>query len=287
MPRNEIKKSDLVSDGLQSKPLTEKEIVSIMGEELAFYNHMPQKKSSFIQTFLNLERANVIWENAKILEIACDSRLVCANYFLKRGAKEITTSNLEIDYIEKSLLNSDSITLIQCDGTSYNFEKKFDLIFARAALEHISDIKGLIINLKKHLSPTGVFYIDGGPMWDSRFGHHIWFRTSAGNRYTMADKKCVIKPWEHLLFTEEELYKRLKSRLKNKQDAREISNFIHHDKGQNRYSSDYIIDLFSGDSDLEIHAEKTGYSQPAQELIERYGKGIGYHKLIIYGGFAE
>jgi hypothetical protein len=260
-----------------------KEIENLIHSELDVFKNMPGKRDSFIDTFCDIKKNGIDLRQAKILEIGCDANLISANYFIKQGAKSVLCCNLKVDHIDLSEGNGKDIKVMRCDASKHVFDEKFDFVYGRAILEHINDLPGFIENLKCLVKKNGWFHFDGGPMWDSALGYHLWYTTASGKRYTMADKELVVRRWEHLEYNQKELTERLIDRGVPQNDATDIAAYIYCSVDQNRMFGDDIERLFKDDTDLETVVERSGYSAPPPNLADRYGKKMGYNKMVVSG----
>lgn len=143
--------------------------------------------------------------------------------------------------------------MFRADATDMGFgSATFDIVFGRALLEHISRLSSLRDEMIRVLKPGGVFYLDGGPMWYSPKGHHLWFRAPSGHLYTFADEDCPVQDWEHLLLSEEEMVRIVQERHVDEGDAQAIAHYIYHNKGQNRLPTSAICEVFSKDAILDV-----------------------------------
>lgn len=229
-----------VTDKKKERNCLKNKIISDTSELLDGFKEWPSKQEAFVETFLNLHELKGNFTGDTILEIGCDRKLICAQYAVNNGAKKVLATNLGIGQIKERY---PKIEVIACDVTRTNFDQQFDFIFGRAVLEHITDIEALALTVKKYLKPGCIAYFDGSPMWDSPNGAHVWFTSKSGIEYTFA-KNNPLKPYEHLMNTEDQLERILESRLKSKTEAREIVDYVYHSTDQNRLASDEIIAIF-------------------------------------------
>jgi SAM-dependent methyltransferase len=263
--------------------MNRQQIAELLHEDLDIYKHMPAKQGSFLTTFSILEKHRINLSGKSVLEIGTDAKLICANYFLKRGASRVTTCNMKVDGIDLSRNTSGRIELMRCDASKQVFSAKFDVIFGRAILEHIPDIEGFLRSVDSSLAPGGFLYLDGGPMWDSPLGYHLWFSCSSGKRYTMADESKVIGPWEHLLLGRDELVAAIENRGVAAQDATEIAKYVHDSPDQNRASCEEIERIFRQSDSFSFDFVYEGYTHPPQEVIDKLGSKAGNNQMIIIG----
>lgn len=234
------------------KKYTRTEMKIYLDDILNIYNGIPEKKSAFLGSFMDLQELAFDFTNKSILEVGCDTSLTSAKYFIKLGAKHVVATNLSTGHIKES---HPRISLYSCDAGRYSFEQQFDFIYGRAILEHVSDIKALAEMVKTYLTPGGAFFFDGGPMWDSDCGHHVWVTSKSGNLYTFV-KNSPVLPYEHLKCDEKGLCNVLKKRLNDEKEAIEIAYYVYNSPDQNRLYSNQIIQFFLN-TGLNIHFEKT------------------------------
>jgi len=253
------------------------EIQSDISDILENMERWPAKKNAFIKSFVDLYELISNFHGKKILEIGCDRHLLSAQYFIIKGAEKVVVTSLIAD---KILKNPAKIDIFSGDVTKMDFAEKFDLIFGRAILEHIADIRALSGIVNKYLRPNGVAYFDGGPMWYSVNGAHVWFMASSSTQYTFATNN-PLKAYEHLIYTEDQLTNILEARIGHKGDAKEIVNYVYHSKDQNRLSNKEIVSAFQKSGLVVDYKEEQSCPVP-DSLLEYFEKAkLSQARLIV------
>lgn len=99
--------------------------------------------------------------NTNILDLGCGGGLICEP-LAKLGAKvtgvDFIKENIEIAK-KHSIESSLNIDYVHQNLNYLNLKKKFDLILVLEVLEHLSDWKKLILNIKKLLNKKGILII--------------------------------------------------------------------------------------------------------------------------------
>lgn len=84
------------------KKYTRTEMKIYLDDILNIYNGIPEKKSAFLGSFMDLQELAFDFTNKSILEVGCDTSLTSAKYFIKLGAKHVVATNLSTEYIRES-----------------------------------------------------------------------------------------------------------------------------------------------------------------------------------------
>ncbi len=217
-----------------------------------------------------------------VLEIG-SLRNATAEALLEMGAESVVCSNRQKN---AQVVQSSTIRYVVTDATAACFGSAvFDVVFGRAILEHISQIHRLRDEIVRILKPGGLFYLDGGPMWHSPRGHHLWLRAPSGRLYTFADSDCPVDNWEHLLLSENEMVSVLKRRRVEGQDVQAIVDHVYRGQGQNRLATAMICDAFPTGSVLDVVIIKNDTpTRPPPHLVDEYGTAeLTTTRLVIAG----
>ena len=224
-----------------------------------------------------------------LLEIGSDYNLISANLFRIAGASRIVATNLH-NWYNPSMLRP-PIEFFQSDGSSLNPSKyKFDLIYGIAILEHIASIDNFAANLHALTSEHTIIYLQGGPLWPSSVGHHIYnlaepspttgynpsqtYVTPHANDYRFDEPALnPIRPWLHLNLNAKSMALYLRERgilYERAQDiADEIYGGLAHHQGasSNQHAASTIISSFR--QYFNVIAKPTRDSTPPNEAYLR------------------
>lgn len=119
----------------------------------------------------------------------------------------------------------------------------FDLIYGCAVLEHIGDMEGCINSCHAALKPGGWLLLQGGPMWNSPYGHHLYVKVD-GKYYTFDDNN-VVPDWCQWLYSREEVVDFLKAKGLPEKVRDLIGWQIYESDMLNRTCTDEILSLFN------------------------------------------
>jgi len=130
-----------------------------------------------------------------VLEVGCGHGQLCVEIALS-GARKVVGLDLNrelIDFANHHLQTDhpqlrDVVEFLAVELKDYDPEKRFDAIVSYSTFEHVIDLDGLMVEIKRRLVPGGRVYFGFGPLYDSPFGDH---------GLTMA-----VVPWGHLIFPE-------------------------------------------------------------------------------------
>lgn len=181
----------------------------------------------------------------RVLEIGGDRWLNCAKAFVRHGAVSVETTNIVKGWPDFRK-EADNITLRRVDANRLEdtYEAgSFDIVFGLAVAEHIPEYWNFLRGCQHVLSPDGLLYFHGGPIWTSSFGHHVWL-TVDGVDYHFTNKNTPIKRWEHLMHDQESLASLLEGRGLPLAHAAAVSDFIYNSNDQNRYGYSKQMEIF-------------------------------------------
>lgn len=90
-------------------------------------------------------------------------------------------------------LNFNNIDVRRMSSVDVNFpDNTFDLVVSHEVFEHIADIPGTMITLKRILKPNGITYIYVHNFTSLSGGHHIAWK------YPDTEPSDTVPPWDHL-----------------------------------------------------------------------------------------
>lgn len=89
-----------------------------------------------------------------VLEIGCREGFVLAQIRRALGAKVV---GVDVSTAKPFKDELGPLDIIHAYFPTPKIRKKFDLIYAKAVLEHISDIQPIVFNVQKQLNPGGIF----------------------------------------------------------------------------------------------------------------------------------
>jgi SAM-dependent methyltransferase len=230
---------------------------------------LADKKKAAIERTMRDFRQFFSLKGGLVLEIG-SLRNTTAEWLLDMGAESVICSNIAKD---AQVVQSDRISYVMVDATDTGFgSATFDVVFGRAILEHINPMSNLRDEIIRILKPGGIFYLDGGPMWCSPRGHHLWLQAPSGHRYYFPYEDCPIRDWEHLLLSEENIVRALQRRQVDERDVQAIVHYIYHAEGQNRLPTSAICEAFLKNTILDVVIIRNDYRiAPPMHLVSKYG----------------
>lgn len=126
----------------------------------------------------------------RVLVVGCNRGIDCA-YFMEVGA----ASCVGLDVMDEIGIEYEAaaVTYIKASAEAMPLEdKRFDLVFAYATLEHVPDIRSAFAEMVRVLAPGGFVYSAAAPLWHVRSGPH-W-----GSAFDD-------DPWPHLRMSADEV----------------------------------------------------------------------------------
>jgi len=144
----------------------------------------------------------------KVLDVGCGHGSMCVDMALK-GARKVVGLDINNDLIQFAKENikqnypqlENRIEFLNVSLENYN-DGNFDYIISKDTLEHVIDLKSLMIEIKNRLRVGGRFYAGFGPLYNVPYGDH-------------GRTKTVI-PWGHLIVPEKIIIERLNANSKIK-----------------------------------------------------------------------
>lgn len=181
----------------------------------------------------------------RILEVGCSDGLACDLLLSEDPEKIIGIDTMKITGCG---YGDPKIEYFKMDAHNLLFEdKKFDLCYSIATLEHCRDPLVVLKEMKKVTKRGGFCYVQAGPLYYSPFGHHMfeYFKNY---------------PWIHLRLSKEEIIAYCVQHgidIKVKETyGRDIQNYINRmintDHINGRSFEEYKLDEFMASPDIEI-----------------------------------
>lgn len=168
------------------------------------------------------------------------------------GAQSVTCTNVVNNHNLSLIEQMKNIWFHEVDAGFSTFEaSSFDVVYGRANLEHIHDPRGIAAEISRLLCSGGMVYLDGGPMWTCRHGHHVWVDAPGGARYIFPNHD-TFEPWEHLQHSHQQILQRLVSRQIPADHAKLIVDHVYHSDDQNRIAPSEIISAFEERPELDV-----------------------------------
>ncbi len=211
-----------------------------------------------------------------VLEIGGNSKCVSAIPFIKAGAEKVTVSGLgHVEAVDKSPHEKIDIVTADALEISHIFgPQSFDIVYGVSILEHIPNPDRLFAQVFRVLRPGGIAYLQGGPVWTSAYGHHIWLdawchHTSKSYHFIPWPGSDAVNPipdWAHLLYNPIELSEILLKDGRLPDDVKKIVEFIYKSNVINREGFRSIMRAVSTSPLLILNAALTRYVVPPNVL---------------------
>lgn len=221
-------------------------------------------------------------EGKRILEIGGNSFAV-GDEFLKRGAKKVDIINIQ----EGLSYHSDQISFVSMDARDLTFENEtFDIVFGVAVLEHLQNLDKVLIQIDSVLKKNGKAFLQGGPLWSSIRGHHVWVHCD-GVKYEFSNEKNPVPDWGHLFLNKDEMRTYLVSNSIIESHANEIVEWVYEDTSLNRYTfEDYKRFFNECPLDIESFVEKN-WGKPSIDITNKLVESGNPSKCNYHTGAIE
>ncbi|MBS0581171.1 MAG: hypothetical protein JSR36_18095 [Proteobacteria bacterium] len=108
---------------------------------------------------------------------------------------------------------------LEQDAATIEGAARYSRVYSINAFEHIRDLRITLAKIRQALVSGGKLFTVFGPIWSADVGHHLSIPTDEG---PIGIFDGVLKPWEHLTSTPEQIYARLEPRLGSKTASRVI-----------------------------------------------------------------
>ena len=203
----------------------------------------------------------------RVLEIGGDLEGTVARACLALGAKHVTSINHDRRFQSRQ---NERSSFRRMDGAALDFPAAhFDLVIGLAVLEHIRPFKQVLESVWRVTRPNGLVYLQGGPLWFSRKGHHLVLIGATGQRWRFNGRDGGINPiedWDHLRLEPAELLGKLVLRGCSPVDAQAIVDYVYGTELINRYSANELGKFF-GESRLTIRRCIPSQEPARQEVV--------------------
>ena len=210
---------------------------------------------------------------ATVLEIGADSSGISAQMLADAGAQRVISTNFGEKWpedingpIERRRLDA------RCIAESFA-EGSVDIIFGVAVLEHIDGLDAFFAGARHALSPNGMLYAHGGPIWTSAKGHHIGFIGEAKHyRFGNPDTN-PIRDWTHLVLDRKTLAEDLIVRDVPANDAEKIAEQVYESDDRNRVGYRAMCAFFDASGMTLVERLDNAFKGPPPELLDAIERG--------------
>jgi SAM-dependent methyltransferase len=142
----------------------------------------------------------------------------------RRAPKSWTCFNLDPSAVESfnrtaQQMGCTTFRALEQDAATIDGAAKFSIVYSINAFEHIGDLATTLAKIRQGLVPGGKLFTVFGPIWSCDVGHHLSIPTDDG---PIGIFDGVLKPWEHLTASPEQIYTRIEPRLGTKTAQRVI-----------------------------------------------------------------
>jgi ubiquinone/menaquinone biosynthesis C-methylase UbiE len=253
---------------------------SIRRRDIWFYEHyfsVARYVTSFLRLFVGADRM----KHADVLEFGCGDGITALGVSKSVGklhAVDLTTAFEHLPEKARTLLlknglpeNLEFHQVVQNESLPFD-HNFFDAAFSWSVFEHVKDLPGALKNIYGVLRCGGVLFIQIAPLYYSAYGSHL--------------KRLGIKPWEHLILSDEELFAVLKNRKTNigkreqdilyeKSDREEFYNYLLNEyKSLNKKTIKEIVYCCesAGFSVENLHLGRDYLHMPNKYLLRKYDR---------------
>jgi SAM-dependent methyltransferase len=233
------------------------------------------------------------FEGEDVLEVggaqSCDS----AYPFLKDGAASAIVTGLE--HISQEQTNKElNLRVLRADALMLSsvFEPGcFDVVYGLSIVEHIPSPKVFLDEVYSVLKPGGLAYFQGGPIWSSPKGHHLWVATWGGAYQNKATANYLfsewpgeastnpLPDWSHLLRTPDQMRECLAEKSIPGADIDCIIDWVFYSDQVNRLNMSEIAKAYTSSRLIVLEANTARVDVPSDvqgALRKRYGEGIDF-----------
>lgn len=136
------------------------------------------------------------------LDVGCGHGTLCV-CLAKNGARKVVgvdTDTRRIEFARNNLRMNypdliGKVEFLNIDLKDFDSSGEFDYVVSKDTFEHIIDLRGVMVEIKRVLKPGGSVYLGFGPLYRDFYGDHK--RTKS------------IVPWGHLMRSEKNIIKSL------------------------------------------------------------------------------
>lgn len=192
----------------------------------------------------------------RVLEVGGNSDCVAATPFALNGASEVVVTGLyHMD--ANSIPSHPAITLEAADALKLSDKYSagsFDLVYGISVLEHIPSPGQFLSQVAHVLSRGGMAFLQGAPIWNGPWGHHIhltpWQDNTIGcyqfipSQVLLDQGVKVFNPipdWGHLLYSPDQLAAILRKFDLPGQDLERILSAVYRDDVISRESVNALL----------------------------------------------
>jgi SAM-dependent methyltransferase len=156
---------------------------------------------------------------------------------------------------------------LEQDAATIDIPARFSVVYSINAFEHIRDLRTTLGKIRQALVPGGKLFTVFGPIWSADVGHHLSIPTDDG---PIGIFDGVLKPWEHITSSPEQIYARIEPRLGAK-TAQRVIEYVFTYPDLNRLSEADHMNLLreSGLSPVLVIRRKAPQQAPAGTVATR------------------
>jgi SAM-dependent methyltransferase len=159
---------------------------------------------------------------------------------------------------------ADRVEYRQIGGAGELGEERFDLVFSKNTMEHVSDPDGYVADMAGLLAPGGRLVIGFNPLWKSPYGAHIHFMTKV--------------PWAHLMFPEE-LVLRERRRYRPEENP---SRYEEIRGGLNRMTLARFREVMAGAELEPTYFEVNRNDRPVAKVLDAFSRVPGLREYFAF-----
>ncbi|MEA2423557.1 MAG: hypothetical protein QOF55_2656 [Thermoleophilaceae bacterium] len=188
----------------------------------------------------------------------------------QRGARRALGVDLQgVDFARAQLGErypelADRVEYRQIGGAGELGEERFDLVFSKNTMEHVSDPDGYVADMAGLLAPGGRLVIGFNPLWKSPYGAHIHFMTKV--------------PWAHLMFPEE-LVLRERRRYRPEENP---SRYEEIRGGLNRMTLARFREVMAGAELEPTYFEVNRNDRPVAKVLDAFSRVPGLREYFAF-----
>lgn len=209
-----------------------------------------------------------------VLEVGADWEEVAASMLLEAGAAKVISTNFEAGW-PTCVSGNGRIDRRSMDARILHESlphHSVDVVFGIAVMEHFFEIPRFLASAWRVLKPGGTLFVQGGPLWTSALGHHVWV-SGKDRPYHFNDQSNPIPDWHHLIFDRATMFAHLVTKGVDEQDAEAIVTYVYDSQEVNRVGYRTMCSQFAQSAfrDRQLIEGKT--PQPAPQLLARIKAG--------------
>lgn len=210
---------------------------------------------------------------AVVLEIGADKQGISAQMLVDAGAARVISTNYGENWpegIEGAIERCRVDARCLADAIP---AQSVDVIFGMAILEHIVGLAEFFAGARKVLTPGGLFFVHGGPIWTFGKGHHLFVEVE-GRQYRFAQPRAnPIRDWAHLTQTREGLIEEISARGVPATDAEKIGEWVYDSPLINRVGFKTMCDTLAASGLREEERLLNAFAGPPAEVRDAIERG--------------